>query len=96
VSSSAPLPATTTRVVLPGVVEPAGLEVVTAPVPAPGPGRLLVAVEATGISYAEQAMRKGRYFGPPSRSPPGTTSSVASSRSARVPTPRSSGAGSPV
>lgn len=61
----APLPATTTRVVLPGIVEPAGLEVGTAPVPSPGPGQLLVAMEATGISYAEQAMRKGRYFGQP-------------------------------
>jgi NADPH:quinone reductase-like Zn-dependent oxidoreductase len=35
------------------------------PLDAPGPGQLLVAVEATGISYAEQAMRRGRYFGQP-------------------------------
>lgn len=64
-TSPATLPTTTTRVVLPGLVEPAGLQVTTGPVPAPGPGQLLVAVEATGISYAEQAMRKGRYFGQP-------------------------------
>ena len=64
-SSPAALPTTTTRVVLPGLVEPSGLQVTTAPVPTPGPGQLLVAVEATGISYAEQAMRKGRYFGQP-------------------------------
>ena len=63
--SPSALPATTTRVVLPGIVEPAGLEVTTGPVPVAGPGRLLVGVEATGISYAEQAMRKGRYFGQP-------------------------------
>ena len=59
------LPTTTTRVILPGLVEPAGLEVSTAPMPAPAAGQLLVRVEATGISYAEQAMRKGRYFGQP-------------------------------
>lgn len=64
-TSSSALPTTTTRVVLPGLVEPSGLQVTTAPVPTPGPGQLLVAVEATGISYAEQAMRKGRYFGQP-------------------------------
>jgi NADPH2:quinone reductase len=46
-------------------VEPTGLEITTAPVPTPTTGQLLVQVEATGISYAEQAMRKGRYFGQP-------------------------------
>ena len=56
---------TTTGVVLPGLVEPSGLVVETAPVDAPAKGQLLVAVEATGISYAEQAMRRGRYFGQP-------------------------------
>jgi NADPH2:quinone reductase len=35
------------------------------PVAAPSDGQLLVAVEVTGISYAEQAMRRGRYFGQP-------------------------------
>ncbi|WP_333474047.1 zinc-binding dehydrogenase [Herbiconiux gentiana] len=54
-----------TRIVLPGLVEPAGLEVVTEKAPTPGPGQLLVAVEATGVSFAEQSMRKGRYFGQP-------------------------------
>lgn len=58
-------PATTTRVVLPGLVEPAGLQLHTEPTPTPAAGQLLVAVEATGISYAEQAMRRGRYFGQP-------------------------------
>ncbi len=62
---SSSIPATTTAVLLPGLVEPDGLEVRTVPVAAPGRGQLLVAVEATGISYAEQAMRRGRYYGQP-------------------------------
>ena len=53
---------TTTHVVLPGIVEPAGLLVEDVPVALPGAGELLVTVEATGISYAERAMRRGRYF----------------------------------
>lgn len=63
--STAQLPATTTRVVLPGLVEPSGLQIVSAPIRPPAAGQLFVQVEATGISYAEQAMRKGRYFGQP-------------------------------
>jgi NADPH:quinone reductase-like Zn-dependent oxidoreductase len=59
------VPTTTTRIVLPGLVDPSGLQVQNALVTEPGPGQLLVAVEATGISYAEQAMRRGRYFGQP-------------------------------
>lgn len=58
-------PATTTRVVLPGLVEPEGLEIVTQALAAPLRGQLLVEVEATGISFAEQSMRRGRYFGQP-------------------------------
>jgi len=53
---------TTTHVVLPGIVEPAGLLVEETPVAAPAAGEMLVTVEATGISYAERAMRRGRYF----------------------------------
>ncbi|ROS58039.1 NADPH2:quinone reductase [Frigoribacterium sp. PhB160] len=52
---------TTTRVVLPGVVEPSGLLLEQVAVASPGRGELLVAVEATGISFAEQSMRRGRY-----------------------------------
>lgn len=60
------IPATTTKVVLPGLVEPDGLQVVEdSVVTLPGAGQLLVAVEATGITYAEQAMRRGRYFSQP-------------------------------
>jgi NADPH:quinone reductase-like Zn-dependent oxidoreductase len=57
--------ATTTQVVLPGLVEPSGLELATAPTPTPDAGQLLVEMEATGVSFAEQSMRKGRYFGQP-------------------------------
>jgi NADPH:quinone reductase-like Zn-dependent oxidoreductase len=62
---SIPRTGETVRVVLPGVVEPTGLEITTVPIPTPGAGQLLVQVEATGISFAEQAMRKGRYFAQP-------------------------------
>lgn len=63
--TDAPIPRTTTSIVLPGLVEPDGLQVTVTPVTAPRPGQLLVQVEATGISYAEQAMRRGRYFSQP-------------------------------
>lgn len=46
-------------------MEPEGLIIESGLLGAPGPGQLLVAVEATGISYAEQSMRRGRYFGQP-------------------------------
>ncbi|WP_172382393.1 medium chain dehydrogenase/reductase family protein [Streptomyces sp. MNP-20] len=57
--------ATATEVVLPGVVEPDGLTVRHRPAPAPGPGRVLLAMEATGVSFAEQQMRRGKYFDQP-------------------------------
>ncbi|WP_219731983.1 medium chain dehydrogenase/reductase family protein [Glaciihabitans sp. INWT7] len=53
------------RVVLPGIVEPDGLLLETFAPASPGRGQLLVRVEATGISFAEQSMRRGRYFGQP-------------------------------
>lgn len=64
-SSSSPLPATVTRIVLPGLVEPSGLEVAVGPMPSPVNDQLLVRVEATGIAFAEQMMRRGRYYGQP-------------------------------
>ena len=54
-----------TRVVLPGLVEPSGLQLETGPMPVPAGDQLLVQVEATGIAFAEQVMRRGRYFGQP-------------------------------
>ena len=67
VASAAPAPSgiLVTEVVLPGVVEPDGLVVRTRDLPAPGRGQVVVAVEATGVSMAEQSMRRGRYPGQP-------------------------------
>ncbi|PRY09774.1 medium chain dehydrogenase/reductase family protein [Kineococcus rhizosphaerae] len=55
----------TTRIVLPGLVEPDGLRVEHTDLPAPATGQALVAVEATGVSYAEQQMRRGKYYDQP-------------------------------
>jgi NADPH:quinone reductase-like Zn-dependent oxidoreductase len=54
-----------TEIVLPGVVEPEGLRLRHGPVPRPGRGQVLVRVEATGVSFAEQQMRRGRYYDQP-------------------------------
>ncbi|MFG3055372.1 medium chain dehydrogenase/reductase family protein [Kitasatospora sp. NPDC048239] len=55
-----------TEVVLPGKVEPEGLQVRTGlPLPVPAAGQVLVGVEATGVSFAEQQMRRGRYYDQP-------------------------------
>ncbi|MFI5938272.1 medium chain dehydrogenase/reductase family protein [Actinoplanes sp. NPDC051494] len=54
-----------TEIVLPGVVEPEDLRVHHRPMPSPGPGQALVRVEATGVSFAEQQMRRGRYYDQP-------------------------------
>jgi NADPH2:quinone reductase len=56
---------TTTEIVLPGIVEPEGLQVHHRPVPTPAAGQALVRMEATGVSFAEQGMRRGRYPGQP-------------------------------
>ncbi|MER6910131.1 medium chain dehydrogenase/reductase family protein [Streptomyces sp. NPDC000594] len=53
------------EVVLPGTVEPEGLRLRRVPVPVPGAGQLVVAMEATGVSFAEQQMRRGRYYDQP-------------------------------
>jgi NADPH:quinone reductase-like Zn-dependent oxidoreductase len=54
-----------TEVVLPGKVEPDGFQMRRRTLSPPAPGEVLVAVEATGISFAEHAMRLGRYPGQP-------------------------------
>jgi NADPH:quinone reductase-like Zn-dependent oxidoreductase len=54
-----------TEIVLPAVVEPDQLEVRTRELPAPGPGQAVVRVEATGVSFAEQQMRRGKYYDQP-------------------------------
>ncbi|WP_062644999.1 medium chain dehydrogenase/reductase family protein [Streptomyces maremycinicus] len=53
------------EVVLPGKVEPEGLRIRHGAVPTPGPGQVLVRMEATGVSFAEQQMRRGRYYDQP-------------------------------
>ncbi|GAA2602297.1 medium chain dehydrogenase/reductase family protein [Winogradskya consettensis] len=53
------------EVVLPGIVEPEGLQLRERAIPAPGEGQALVRVEATGVSFAEQQMRRGRYYDQP-------------------------------
>jgi NADPH:quinone reductase-like Zn-dependent oxidoreductase len=53
------------QVVLPGKVEPEGLQIRRRPVPSPAPGQVVVRMEATGVSFAEQQMRRGRYYDQP-------------------------------
>ena len=54
-----------TEVVLPGVVEPDGLNVQQRTIPVPEKDQVLVQMLATGVSFAEQGMRRGRYPGQP-------------------------------
>jgi NADPH:quinone reductase-like Zn-dependent oxidoreductase len=54
-----------TEIVLPGVGEPESLQVRTRDLPAPAPGQAAVRVEASGVSFAEQQMRRGKYYDQP-------------------------------
>ncbi|OAR22642.1 NADPH:quinone reductase [Streptomyces sp. ERV7] len=54
-----------TEVVLPGIVAPEGLEIRHGAVPEAGRGQILIAMEASGVSFAEQQMRRGRYYDQP-------------------------------
>src|SRR5260370_20803542 len=56
---------TATEVVLPGKVEPSGLRLVERALPPPAAGQALVRVESTAVSFAESAMRRGRYYRQP-------------------------------
>ncbi|WP_405164126.1 medium chain dehydrogenase/reductase family protein [Nocardia sp. NBC_01499] len=56
---------TAVQIILPGLVEPQGLQVTRRPLPAPGPGQAMVRVEASGVSFAEQQMRRGKYYDQP-------------------------------
>lgn len=56
---------TATEMVLPGKVAPSGLQLVRRTLPAPVAGQALVRVESTAVSFAESAMRRGRYYGQP-------------------------------
>jgi len=50
---------------LPGVGEPETLRARTRELPAPAVGEALVRVEASGVSFAEQQMRLGKYYDQP-------------------------------
>ena len=54
-----------TEIVLPGIGEPESLTVRTRELATPGTGQAVVRVEATGISFAEQQMRRGKYYDQP-------------------------------
>lgn len=56
---------TTTEVVLPGKVEVSGLRLAQRTLPPPAAGQAMVRVESTAVSFAESAMRRGRYYGQP-------------------------------
>src|ERR671915_76248 len=53
------------EVVLPGLGEPESLVLRTRELSKPGAHEALVRIEATGVSFAEQQMRRGRYPGVP-------------------------------
>ncbi|GHH23923.1 medium chain dehydrogenase/reductase family protein [Streptomyces lanatus] len=53
------------EVVLPGKVAPEGFEIRHGTVPTAGPGQVVIRMEATGVSFAEQQMRRGRYYDQP-------------------------------
>ncbi|MCW3058186.1 MAG: NADPH:quinone reductase [Capsulimonas sp.] len=53
------------EVVMPKITEPSGFLIRRRPCEEPGAGQVLVRVEATGVSFAEQSMRRGRYPGQP-------------------------------
>ncbi|WP_327010222.1 medium chain dehydrogenase/reductase family protein [Dactylosporangium sp. NBC_01737] len=55
----------TTEIVLPGIGEPETLRVRVRELPEPGAGQVVVRVEASGISFAEQQMRRGKYYDMP-------------------------------
>lgn len=56
---------TTTEIVLPAIVDYSGYQIRQRPLPSPGNKQVLVQVDASGISFAEQSMRRGRYPGQP-------------------------------
>src|SRR5262245_54855227 len=55
----------TNEIVLPGKVEPNGLQMRVRELPAPGQGQVTLRMDATGVSFAEQQMRRGKYYDQP-------------------------------
>src|SRR6185437_14335989 len=60
-----PMTMNATEIVLPGIGEPESLQVRTRALPEPGAGEVTVRVDATGVSFAEQQMRRGKYYDQP-------------------------------
>lgn len=54
-----------TEIVLPGTVEPDGLEVRDRDLQTPAQGQVVLRMDATGVSFAEQQMRLGKYYDQP-------------------------------
>ncbi|GAA0228282.1 medium chain dehydrogenase/reductase family protein [Cryptosporangium japonicum] len=54
-----------TEIVLPGKVEPTDFQIRHRTLAAPAPGHVLLRMEATGVSFAEQQMRRGTYYDQP-------------------------------
>jgi NADPH:quinone reductase-like Zn-dependent oxidoreductase len=54
-----------TEIVLPAAVQPEQLQIRTRALPAVGARQAVVRVEATGVSFAEQQMRRGKYYDQP-------------------------------
>src|SRR4051794_28509644 len=55
----------TVEMVLPGIGEPETLQARTRELPALAPGQARVRMVATGVSFAEQSMRRGLYYDQP-------------------------------
>jgi NADPH:quinone reductase-like Zn-dependent oxidoreductase len=55
----------TTEVIMPGIIEPEGLFLKTRVLVNPAAGQVIVKMEASGIAFAEQSMRRGRYYDQP-------------------------------
>src|SRR3954447_2321738 len=55
----------TVEMVLPAVGEPESLQARTRRLEPPAPGQALVRMEASGVSFAEQSMRRGKYYNQP-------------------------------
>ena len=64
-TTSSPDTQMTTQIVLPGIVAPSGLQVRQVGTPVPAANQVLLRMEASGVSFAEKAMRRGRYPGQP-------------------------------
>ncbi|MEU0925537.1 medium chain dehydrogenase/reductase family protein [Streptomyces malaysiensis] len=62
---ASPVTTLVTEIVLPGPVEPDGLEVRVRELQAPGEGQVVLRMEASGVSFAEQQMRLAKYYDQP-------------------------------